>query len=317
LKKEALFLNIISKTLDESEFLGDDCAYLPEYNLVISTDALIEDVHFSLNTISPYGLGKKALLVNVSDILASGAVPKYSTITLSGNLNEKFIKEFYKGVNEICKKFDLKIIGGDLTGGEKIGISVTVLGDTKNRSISSRKNAKPGYTVLLAGYHGSSATGLKILNDIKEQLPSKQLLQKKLPAENFFTKEAEEYFIKSHLEPVLYPKISEIVSKNCKNYAMMDTSDGLYDGLKKISEASNTGFKIKYDRILKKIDDFNAVMFGGEDYGLLICLKDDDYKKVYPLLEHEDITVIGKVTDDKKIIVDDKEITEDLSYEHF
>ncbi len=298
MKKEELFLNIISNTLKNSEFLGDDCAYLPEFNLVVSSDALVEDVHFNLKTISPYQLGKKALLVNISDILASGAKPEYLTITLSGSLDENFIKDFYKGADEICALYDLKIIGGDLTGGDKINISITIFGNTKGRNISSRKNAKPGFTVLLAGHHGSSAKGFKILNGIEDCSANK------------------EYFIKSHLEPTLYPKISEIISQNCKNYAMMDTSDGLFDALKKISEASSVGFNIEFNKILKKTDDFNNVLFGGEDYGLFICIGDEDYQRILPLLDAKNITKIGIVTKDK-ILIDGKEISKDLSYEHF
>lgn len=298
MKKEELFLNIISNTLKNSEFLGDDCAYLPEFNLVVSSDALVEDVHFNLKTISPYQLGKKALLVNISDILASGAKPEYLTITLSGSLDENFIKDFYKGADEICALYDLKIIGGDLTGGDKINISITIFGNTKGRNISSRKNAKPGFAVLLAGYHGSSAKGFKILNGIEDCSANK------------------EYFIKSHLEPTLYPKISEIISQNCKNYAMMDTSDGLFDALKKISEASSVGFNIEFNKIFKKTDDFNNVLFGGEDYGLFICIGDEDYQRILPLLDTKNITKIGIVTKDK-ILIDGKEISKDLSYEHF
>lgn len=300
MKKEARFLQIISNTLKDSSYLGDDCAYLPEYNLAVSSDSLAEGVHFDLNTISPYALGKKALLVNISDILSSGAKPEYLTVSLSGALNEDFIKDFYTGADEICQKYGLKIIGGDLTGGDKITAAITVFGNTKNRNISSRKNAKPGYIVLLAGYHGSSAAGFKILNGIFE-----------------CTDENREYFIKSHIEPELYPEISDIIAKNCKQpYAMMDTSDGLYDGMKKISEASGTGFSIEFDKILKKNDDFNDVLFGGEDYGLLICLEKSDFEKIFPLLDGKNISVIGKITEDK-ILIDGRELTEDLSYEHF
>lgn len=300
MKKEARFLQIISNALKDSSYLGDDCAHLPEYNLVVSSDSLVEDVHFDLNTVSAYSLGKKSLLVNISDILSSGAVPKYITVSLSGKLNEDFIKDFYKGADEICQKYGLKIIGGDLTGGDKITAAITVLGDTKNRNISSRKNAKPGYIVLLAGYHGSSTAGFKILNGTFE-----------------YSGENREYFIKSHTEPELYPEISKIVAENCKQpYAMMDTSDGLYDGMKKISEASCTGFSIEFNKILRKTDNFNDVLFGGEDYGLLICLEKSDFENISPLLNSKNIAVIGKVTDNK-ILVDGRELTEDLSYEHF
>lgn len=117
---------------------------------------------------------------------------------------------------------------------------------------------------------------------------------------------------------MLHPKISETVSKTCTTpYAMMDTSDGLYDALKKISLSSNVGFQIEFDKILKKTNDFNEVLFGGEDYGLLICLENNDYSACLPLLNGENITVIGKTTNDNKILIDNKEITEDLSYDHF
>ena len=91
MSKELKFLDIISKTLDNSSYLGDDCAYLKEYNLAISSDSLIEDVHFSISFMSPYEIAKKAMLVNISDILASGAIVKYATINLSGKLDENFI----------------------------------------------------------------------------------------------------------------------------------------------------------------------------------------------------------------------------------
>ena len=97
-------------------------------------------------------------MVNISDILASGAVPKYLTITLSGNLDEEFVENFYKGANEICSSYGLKIIGGDLTGGDKIGISVTVFGGYKGAEYLNQEKCKTrAYCWLLAGYHGSSA----------------------------------------------------------------------------------------------------------------------------------------------------------------
>jgi len=313
MNKEEVFLKKIAKTLDNSSFLGDDCAYLEEYNLAISTDTLIEDVHFKLGqkngAISPYALGKKALLVNISDILASGAKPEYLTISLSGNLDADFIENFYKGINDVCRKYGLKVIGGDLTGGSKVSVSITIFGNTKGRTVSSRAKAKEGYIVLLAGEHGSSATGFKILSgklNINE-------------AEN-------KHFINAHIEPKLYPKISETIALNCKKpYAMMDTSDGLYDALKKISESSKTGFSINFDKIPKKsvqykdnttIPDFNTVLFGGEDYGLLICISKDDFSAFGEKLISLGAAKIGTVTKEK-ILINGKEIDRDLRFEHF
>ena len=136
---EQNFLKIIKETLRDNSHLGDDCAILPEFNLAISQDSLVEGVHFDLSLISPYELGKKSAIVNISDVLASGARPKYLTVSLSGNLDNDFIKSFYEGINEICLQFDVEVIGGDLTKGEKVVVSICALGDIKNRNISSRK----------------------------------------------------------------------------------------------------------------------------------------------------------------------------------
>lgn len=318
MNREETFLNIISKTLTNSSFLGDDCAYLKEYNLAVSTDTLVQDVHFKygaeVGAISSLELGKKALLVNISDILASGAKPEYLTVSLSGNLDKDFIEGFYKGADEICKEYDLKIIGGDLTGGDKISVSVTIFGSTKGSNVSSRSGAKNDYIVLLAGEHGSSAVGLSVLNTVNSDL--------------FLAKETfKKAFIKAHIEPKLFPEISKTVATKCKKeYAMMDTSDGLYDAMKKISESSNVGFRINYDKIPKKncvledgtiIPDFNTVLFGGEDFGLLICISREDFEAAKDELVSFGAVEIGTTAADKKILIDNKEINEDLRFEHF
>ncbi len=318
MNREETFLNIISKTLTNSSFLGDDCAYLKEYNLAVSTDTLVQDVHFKYGAeagaISSLELGKKALLVNISDILASGAKPEYLTVSLSGNLDKDFIEGFYKGADEICKEYDLKIIGGDLTGGDKISVSVTIFGSTKGRNVSSRSGAKNDYIVLLAGEHGSSAVGLSVLNTVNSDL--------------FLAKETfKKAFIKAHIEPKLFPEISKTVATKCKKeYAMMDTSDGLYDAIKKISESSNVGFRINYDKIPKKncvledgtiVPDFNTVLFGGEDFGLLICISREDFEAAKDELVSFGAVKIGTTAADKKILIDNKEINEDLRFEHF
>ncbi|MCD8025318.1 MAG: thiamine-phosphate kinase [Candidatus Gastranaerophilales bacterium] len=295
MNKENIFLNIINKTISDNSFLGDDCAYIKELNLLASTDALVEDVHFNLSYFTPFELGKKSVLVNVSDILSNGGVPKFITISLSGNLNENFIEGFYKGADEICQKFDMKIIGGDLTGGDKINVSICILGGTKNRKIPSRKNAKPGYLVFLKGYHGESAMGLKLLLDKKNPL---------LPVEN--------EFIKAHKEPFLFPEISDRIALNAKfPYAMTDTSDGLYDSLERISLASKVGFRINYDKIQRRIEDKNLILFGGEDYGLLICLNPKDAGIV------SDVPCIGTVTDDRQILIDNEPVKTNLTFNHF
>lgn len=287
MNKEFEFLNIINK-VSKSPYLGDDCAYLKEYNLVLSQDSLIEDVHFSLKYMTPYEIAKKALLANISDILASGAKPKYYSVALSGKIDDSFIKEFYKGLYEISKKFDIELIGGDLTKSEKIAISITILGDSKDRNISSRKNARDGYIIATMGTFGSSIQGLY---DLEHSINSE--------------------FIKIHKEPILFPEISNAIALSAKNpYAMMDSSDGLFDCLYQISQKSNVRIDIDYSKINKKVDNFDYVIYGGEDYCLVVALSEEDFSKI------EGLNKIGVVKSGKGVFINDKEL-EYKSYEHF
>ena len=289
MNKEFNFLNIISDALSNSSYLGDDCAYLDEYNIAISKDCLIEDVHFSLNYMTPYEIAKKALLVNISDILASGALPKYALVGLCGNLNEKFVKDFYNGINEISNKYNIKIIGGDLTKAPKISISITIFGDYKNRNISSRKNAQNDYIVATYGEFGSSAMGLyNLQNNIIEN-----------------------YFTFYHKNPPLYPEISNLIATKTKYpYAMMDSSDGLCDCLIQIASKSNVKIDISYDLIPKKISNKDYILYGGEDYALVIALHKNDFYNIGKL------TKIGTCSNGQGVFIDNKELKY-KGYNHF
>lgn len=253
--KEKDFISII-KQISNSEYIGDDCAFLEDLGIVVTQDSLVEDVHFSMKYISPYQLGYKSVMVNVSDVAASGAEPKYLTIALSmpADVDDDFIKEFYKGAKSACGE-DIKIVGGDITGGDKIFISVCAIGAVGKRKISSRKNAKVGYDVIVSGNHGSSAAGLELL----------------LSGQN-----VESDFIKAHLEPVAQVEFGKKIAQNVPcDYAMMDTSDGLMDALSAIANESNVLLEIDFDKIPydKKISRFqnwqDLILYGGEDYQLV------------------------------------------------
>lgn len=235
--KETDFINII-KYQTNPELLGDDCAYLKELGIVVTQDNFVEDVHFKKEWMTPYQIGYKAAAINISDILASGGEPKYLTVGLSipNNTDESFIKEFYRGLKQ--GSYGAKIAGGDITGADKIFISITAIGSTKNRKISSRSAAKPEYAVITHGKYGLSSKGLNEL----------------------FSGEKDSENIKAHLEPKLNPIFSENISTKIKSdYAMMDTSDGLADALFKIAQASNCTINSKH------IEG----MFGAEDYNLV------------------------------------------------
>lgn len=253
--KEKEFITIIKNTLN-SPYIGDDCAYLKDLGIVVTQDSLVEDIHFSTKFISAFDLGFKAVMVNVSDVAASGAEPKYLTVSLSlpSDVKEDFVEEFYNGCEKACGN-DVQIVGGDITGSEKIYISICAIGKTLGRNISSRKNAKIGQKVIVSGIHGSSSAGLKLL---------------------FEGKNSPEKFIKSHINPVAQVEFGKNISTTVKEpYAMMDTSDGLMDGLSTIANESGVLLDIDFDKIPydKDIEQFenwqDLVLFGGEDYQIL------------------------------------------------
>lgn len=303
--KEKAFINIIKNTLS-SEYIGDDCAYLKDLNLVVTQDNLVEGIHFNRDFMKPYQLGYKSVAVNISDIIASGAKPAYLTIGLSlpNYIDETFIKPFYEGAKNAS--FGAKIVGGDITGSDKIFISITAIGKTYGRKISSRSNAKIGQKIVICGRHGSSSVGLSLL------------LGEKFPQLN---NDEKDYFINAHRTPQIQINASKLISKNQQNdYAMMDTSDGLADALFAISEASGVKMEIDFDKIIfsesitkiKNYKDF--ILYGGEDYGLVATVDD-------PL----NLNVVGEVKAGSGVQINyknhseiiTKDIIENKLYNHF
>ena len=273
--KEQEFIKIIKSTLN-SPYIGDDCAYLEDLGIVISQDSLVEDVHFKKEFITPYQLGYKTVMVNISDICASGAEPKYITISLSlpKDTDNEFIEQFYKGAKYASK--NVEIVGGDITGSDKIYISAAAIGSTKNRKISSRKNAKAGYKVIVSGEHGNSAKGLNLL----------------LGNNSLFTKgEINNKFIKAHLMPEAQQEFSRRIAENIKeDYAMMDTSDGLADALFQIANASNVIINVDTAKIPHSAGiDMHTVLYGGEDYQLVAAVPENLLQKI------SGYTIIGDV----------------------
>lgn len=300
--KEKEFINIIKNTLN-SDYIGDDCAYLRDLGIVVSQDSLVEDVHFKREFITPFQLGYKSVMVNISDICASGAKSVYLTISLSlpNDIDTDFVKEFYEGAKSACSAIHplgegVKIVGGDITSADKIYVSVCAIGDAKGRNISSRKNAKEGYKVVVSGLHGLSCAGLKLLMHGKSE-PEK--------------------FIRAHLEPQAQVELGDKAGLNIKiPYAMMDTSDGLMDALSAIADESGVLLEVDFDKIPydKDLEQFpnwqDMVLFGGEDYGLVAVVPQDfDYGTQIGLAKQGlgvDLNIEGKTVQYSKQDVENK-----------
>jgi len=291
---EAKVLQIINSQLAKNPFIGDDTAHLKELGLVATTDTLVEDIHFRLKTTTPHDLGFKAMAVNLSDIASDGAIPIYALISLSlpKYINENFIKEFYQGVNELCIRHNVTIIGGDVTGSNKLFINITLIGKTLNYEPARRSNANVGDVVIATGFYGTSKAGFEILENehrFKDLFPDFIL----------------EKFKRAHNKPEPHIGFGRIILQNTKNTpAMMDTSDGLADTLIKIAQSSKVTMEIEkdlipYDSDLKEIakvvnaDYFDWILYGGEDYTLVACVDENAADKL--AVKNIPIRKIGRV----------------------
>lgn len=271
--KELEFLKIIADTLDDSSFIGNDCAYLDEFGLFVTQDTLVEDVHFSTYTTNAYLLGRKSVSVNLSDLASALAKPLYITVSLSlpKMIKNTFVENFYKGVNDVCREYGVKVIGGDITSSEKITVSVCAIGKKSADFLTGRNKAKNGNYIVVTGNFGTSGAGLYAL-------------------QNFLYVEDEVKNV--HLNPTPRVKealeISKLISSDI---SVMDTSDGLADALYKISLNSKHSLEVDFDKIPvnSKVVDFakrndlfleDLVLWGGEDYELVMSIDEDTYSKL-------------------------------------
>ena len=324
---ELKLLQIIKNIIPASDYIGDDTAYLKDLGLVITSDTLVEDVHFRLKHTTAFDLGFKAMAVNLSDIASDGAIPAYALVSLSipQNLNEQFVEEFYRGMNELCVRHNVSIVGGDITGSDKLFINITIIGKTLELEPARRNYARVGDVVIATGFYGNSKAGFEILENeekYKDEFPSFIL----------------EKFKKTHRKPEPHLGFGRIILQNSKNTpAMMDTSDGLADALFKIAQSSKIEMEIEQNLIptdpdLKEIaritnaDVNNWILFGGEDYTLVACVDVGGANKLD--VKNIPIRKIGRVTSVNetglvKIISENSEIliTEETiknkSFNHF
>ena len=253
----------------------DDCACLEikNKNLLVNTDALVEDVHFSESTISQIDLGWKAVVSNISDLISSGS-KNVLGITISLTLPAKtewiWIEKLYIGINQALAEYGGVIIGGDCTFGKEKVISITALGE--QGELQLRRNAcKPGEIILTTGIHGLSKLGFLIQNKIN--LDNEFSLNERLIIKSI------EHFCRPRVYPNFLNNLLKTRSnKNIRRIGCTDSSDGLFQALQDLAIASNCKAIINYEKIPKdkdwpkgdKWDEY--YFFGGEDYELVFSL---------------------------------------------
>jgi thiamine-monophosphate kinase len=283
--------------------VGDDAAVIDHFGkqTVVTTDLLIEGVHFDLSYTPLKHLGYKSVIVNLSDIYAMNATP--TQITMSVGLSSRFsveaLEEFYEGVYIACEEHGVDLVGGDTSASQKgFIISVTALGEIVADKTVKRSTARKGDLICVSGDLGGAYIGLLFLEREKKIFLESPQVQPDL--------ENESYVIGRLLKPKARKDIhSFLEEKEILPTSMMDISDGLSSELLHICEKSAVGCVVFEEKLpiaedtrkaayKFEIDPTACALSGGEDYELLFTIRQEDYEK---LTLNEQISVIGYITD--------------------
>jgi len=275
--------------------IGDDAAIIKHTknkHLLFCSDMLIEDVHFSRKNASASQIGKKALAVNISDIAAMGGVPRFCVVSLGlpKNTTVNFIDKFYKGLNNLAKKFNVFIVGGDTNRSNKLIVDVALIGEVNKRNVVKRKGARDGDVVFVTGRLGGSAS-------------------------------------KKHLDFLPRIKESKLLVKNFRINSMIDISDGLAIDLCRILKASAVGALI-YEELIplsKGVKSVKNALYDGEDFELLFTMSAREADKLIKnkrKLFGVNISKIGYIRKERQVLclIDKKgreEIIKKKGFSHF
>jgi thiamine-monophosphate kinase len=268
--------------------IGDDAAVIrsTSKSLLLTTDLLIEDVHFTASFHPPYYLGRKALNVNLSDIAAMGGRPRFALLGLALRAGTEldYVKKFLMGFKAAAGESQTELIGGDISASAKITISVTVIGEGDH--FIRRSGAKPGDSIFVSGCLGDAAAGLDLLKKGFELGKNKKAAA----------------LLRAFLDPVPQTELGLTLSTHRAATAMIDLSDGLSVDLLHLCEESRVGADVHLEklplspelRLFEKKPE-NFALHGGEDYQLLFTVDPRNLGFIEKLQKKYGIHLIGKM----------------------
>ncbi|MBN1251988.1 MAG: thiamine-phosphate kinase [Bacteroidales bacterium] len=282
--------------------VGDDAAVLDysDEKIVITSDLLVEGVHFDLAYVPLKHLGYKAVVVNISDVIAMNAKPRQIivSIAISNRFGLEAIDELYSGIHLACKNYGVDLVGGDTTSSKQgLFISITAIGGAKQEEIVYRSTAKENDLICVTGDLGAAYMGLQLLERENEIFKADPQIQPDLSGYN--------YILQRQLKPeARYDVCNYLNNNNITPNSLIDISDGLSSEIMHICNNSNVGCQIYEDKIpindetIKMAEEFGinplvCALNGGEDYELLFTVDLNDYEK---LKANNQISVIGHIT---------------------
>jgi thiamine-monophosphate kinase len=293
------------------EIIGDDAAVLetaPGQSLVVTTDVLIDGVHFSNLTTSPEDAGWRAAAANLSDLAAMGASPLGITVGLGlpGEISVSWVERLYQGMTECLQKYNTPIVGGDIVRSPVTTLAITAFGQVNPSQIIRRSAAVIGNAIVVTGVHGASRAGLELL------------LHPEL-AQNL--KDAERTaLIRAHQRPQprldVLPTLQKILASPCPiPVAGMDSSDGLADAMIQICRASGVGAVLERRQIplpktfnhwLTPDQALAYALYGGEDFELVLCLPQELASALVQYIG-EGAAIVGKITPGSTVLLHDEQ----------
>ena len=283
--------------------VGDDAAVLNfgSEQVLITTDFLIEGVHFDLSYMPLKHLGYKAVMVNLSDVYAMNGIATQITVSiaLSSRFPLEAVEELYAGIHLACKNYNVDLVGGDTTSSTRgLLISITAIGKANEEDIVYRHGAKPTNLIVVTGDLGAAYLGLQVLEREKQVFEVNPNAQPEL---GNYT-----YLVERQLKPEARKDIPKLLKAlGVKPTAMIDISDGLSSEIIHICRQSNVGCNLYEDKfpldpqVISTCEEFNLdsttiALNGGEDYELLFTIALDDYDKIKG---NPNLTVIGHITE--------------------
>ena len=286
--------------------VGDDAAVIDNGNLqtVVTTDMLVEGVHFDLTYVPLKHLGYKSVVVNLSDIYAMNAEPRQIVVSMaiSNRFRLEALEELYAGMLMACKKYNVDLVGGDTTSSlSGLILSITAIGAAKKEDLVYRDGAKESNLLCVSGDLGGAYMGLQILEREKSVFKENPNLQPDL--------EGKDYILERQLKPEARKDVIELLkSLNVTPTAMIDISDGLSSEILHLCTSSKVGVELYEEKIpidpltFDTAREFNldptlCALSGGEDYELLFTVDIGDYDKIKNSM---DITIIGHITSESK-----------------
>jgi thiamine-monophosphate kinase len=290
------------------DVVGDDGAVLPiapGYSLVVTTDVLVERVHFSDRTTTAFDVGWRAAAANLSDLAAMGAEPLGITVGLSlpGDLAISWVEELYRGLERCLSIYRTPIVGGDICRSATITVAIAAFGQVLPHRVIRRDNARPGDAIVITGFHGLSKAGLELLIH---------------PEKGRHLDEAErQILVCAHQQPRARLDVLPYLWETCADsrIAGMDSSDGLADAVVQICHSSGVGARIERNRILispalsKLVNAEQALewcLYGGEDFELVLCLPSSSAQTLVEKIG-DGAAIIGKIAAEPQIILTDND----------